>query len=158
METLGCETLQHSTLRGLIISPFRLNGKARNMLGSRCCFGAATEFRSPTGAWTPSAFGFLKAASPCPPTHTCSLTARGQGHVTLIAFLWLEQSGHTWPSGVCSHLPGAASAGRNCVSACLHCLLALSPPRKVTSAAALLERLFWMTLQEQQLLTHLLFQ
>lgn len=79
METLGCETLQHSTLRGLIISPFRLNGKARNMLGSRCCFGAATEFRSPTGAWTPSAFGFLKAASPCPPTHTCSLTVRGAG-------------------------------------------------------------------------------
>lgn len=65
-DTLGCETLQHSTLRGLSISPFRLNGKPRNVLGSGCCFGAATQCRSPAGGLDTFSIWFSESSQSLP--------------------------------------------------------------------------------------------
>lgn len=68
---------QHSTLQGLIISLFRLNGKTRNVLGRRCCFGAAIWCRSPAGGLDTLSIWFSERTHPCPSAHTCSLMVRG---------------------------------------------------------------------------------
>lgn len=149
-ETHVAVTLQHSTLRGLIIPPFRVNGKTRPVLGSGCCFGAATQCRSPTGGLDTFSIWFSESSQSCPSTRTCSPFRASSGQSS-----WVRRD----PAGSAATSPELPQPA-GIVSACSCCLLALSSPRKVTSAVALSERLliFWMTLQEWQLLTHLLFQ
>lgn len=60
----GCETLQHSTLRGLIVSPVRLDGRTSTVLGGGCCFGAATQCRPPTGGLDTSSIWFSESSQP----------------------------------------------------------------------------------------------
>lgn len=80
----------------------------------------------PQEAWTLSAS--LEAASPCPSTCTCSLTLRGAGTRHPQSLPQVRAAGSHVAQWGLQPPPGATSAGRNCVSACSHSPLALSPP------------------------------